>query len=103
MVDETIGSDQACFPHSFISTQLKYRIPFTISSTTDGTTPTSHLETAQARDWNDKVDVVRGVANAIPALSHAMDPPRSDRELPSTTIRSGRMRNLRSGRADQLR
>ena len=52
------------------------------------------LETARARDsvgleWQGTVDVVRGVANAIPPLSRAMDPPRSDRELLSTTIRSG--------------
>ena len=46
MVNEIIGSDQVCFPHSFISTRLKYTsysIRFTISSTTDGTTPTSHV------------------------------------------------------------
>jgi len=45
-VGAIIGSDQVCFPHSFISTRLKYKsysIRFTISSATDGTTPTSHV------------------------------------------------------------
>ena len=45
-VGAIIGSDQVCFPQSFISTRLKYTsysIRFTISSATDGTTPTSHV------------------------------------------------------------